>query len=184
MTENLNRLEEASLLRRVELGEEAAFCTLYDRHQPAVFRYALRMTGSREVADDVAQEVFLGLIRGARGYDPELGPLRSYLYGMARRMLIRQLPPVGEAEMEGVEIAVHSDPLAGLEREEALERMRQAMMTLPAHYREAVVLCDLEELDYAEAAEVLGCAVGTVRSRLHRARALLAERVAQVRVQA
>ncbi len=149
---------------RLEQGDGAAFSLLYDRHQPAVFRYALRMSGSRETADDVVQEVFLGLIRGARGFDAQVGPLRSYLYGMARRLLVRQSPPREESDLEGVEVAIAADPLAGMEQAEALERLKQALLAIPAHYREVVVLCDLEELDYAHAAEVLGCAVGTVRS--------------------
>ena len=66
-----------------------------------------------------------------------------------------------------------ADALANLTREEALEAVRQAVLALPTHYREVVVLCDLEEMDYANAAAALGCSIGTVRSRLHRARGLL-----------
>ena len=69
------------------------------------------------------------------------------------------------------------DPLDELTRSELIEGVRQAVLALPQHYRETVVLCDLHELSYQETAAVLGCAVGTVRSRLHRARALLVERL-------
>jgi len=65
-----------------------------------------------------------------------------------------------------------------LARDETIRALRRAILALPAGYREAVVLCDLHEMSYADAANALGCAVGTVRSRLHRARALLAERMA------
>jgi RNA polymerase sigma-70 factor (ECF subfamily) len=65
------------------------------------------------------------------------------------------------------------DTLANLTRAEAVEAVRQAVLALPTHYREVVVMCDLEEMDYAGAASALGCSVGTVRSRLHRARGLL-----------
>jgi RNA polymerase sigma-70 factor (ECF subfamily) len=74
------------------------------------------------------------------------------------------------------------DPLAGLLRAERIENLRRAVHALPVVYREAVVLCDLEEMSYGDAAAALGCPVGTVRSRLHRARAILAVRLAASRL--
>jgi RNA polymerase sigma-70 factor (ECF subfamily) len=69
------------------------------------------------------------------------------------------------------------DALSGLTQNERIESLRKAVLTLPPAYREVVVLCDLNELEYAEAADVLGCAIGTIRSRLHRARTLLIEKM-------
>ena len=83
-----------------------------------------------------------------------------------------------EAAGEDGQAAVHPDPLAELTRGERVEMLRRAVIALPVRYREVVVLCDLEELTYAEAADALGCAIGTVRSRLHRARTMLAARLA------
>ena len=74
-------------------------------------------------------------------------------------------------------LIVRIDPLGNLVRNEEIESVRQAVLGLPLHYREVVVLCELEEMSYGEAAASLGCAVGTVRSRLHRARALLKRRL-------
>ena len=76
-----------------------------------------------------------------------------------------------------VSVIADADPLADLTRNEMVETVRAAVLALPAHYREVVVLCDLHEMSYQEAASVIGCAVGTVRSRLHRARALLVEKL-------
>jgi RNA polymerase sigma-70 factor (ECF subfamily) len=174
-------LNDAALLRRVHAGEESAFELLYERHQGRIYRYVLRMSGSPEAAEDVVQEVFLAVIGGARGFDAAHGALASYLYGMARNLLFKQggAPPAGELEEDSA--VVDTDPLEGLAQAEQVERVRQALCGLPAHYREAVVLCDMEELSYAEVAEMLGVAVGTVRSRLHRARALLLDRLSQER---
>lgn len=184
MDGSLASLNEHALLRRMQAGEAAAFELLYERHQGRVYRYALRMSGSPEMADDVVQEVFLGLIRGARGYDPGAGALASYLYGMARNLLFRQMSgPVGD-ELDEEALAGGGDPLEGLAQAEQVERVRLALASLPAHYREAVVLCEMEEMSYAEVAEVLGVAVGTVRSRLHRARAILAEKLSEERCRA
>ena len=164
---------DADLLRRMEAGDEGALTALYRRRHAAVYRYALHMSGSSAVAEDVTQDVFLELMRNPRGFAPERGPLASYLYGVARHLVLRAAGrvrcdvPVGESAAAG-------DALEDLTRREAIGAVRRAVLSLPARYREVVVLCDLEEMDYAGAAEALGCAVGTVRSRLHRARALLA----------
>jgi RNA polymerase sigma-70 factor (ECF subfamily) len=171
------RAEEMKLLKRLQAGDERAFDTIYSRHMPPVYRYALRMTGSQSDADDVVQELFLALIRNARGYDPERGELRSYLYGLARRLILRRLPAEAPVNDDTPEPAVEDDPFERLDLEQRLELVRTAVASLPAGYREVVVLCDLEEMAYADAAVTMGCAVGTVRSRLHRARAMLLSRM-------
>ncbi|HYG81822.1 MAG TPA: sigma-70 family RNA polymerase sigma factor, partial [Pyrinomonadaceae bacterium] len=94
----------------------------------------------------------------------------------------RAFVPLASEQEGGEEAALpdlvaSDDPLGDLTRAEVIDSVRQAVMALPAHYREVVVLCDLHEMSYAEAAEVLGCAVGTIRSRLHRARSLLIEKL-------
>ena len=179
-----DRTDETALLRRLQAGNEDAFEVLFERYQGRVYRYALRMSASPETADDVVQEVFLGLIRGARGYDASCGSLGSYLYGMARHLLFRQMGPVRGEELEEDSAVADFDPLEGLAAAESAERVRQALGALPAHYREVVVLCDMEELGYAEVAELLGLPVGTVRSRLHRARGLLVTRLSGERCRA
>jgi RNA polymerase sigma-70 factor (ECF subfamily) len=81
----------------------------------------------------------------------------------------------GETQHEN--LVASYDPLGDLTRGEMVEKLRQAVLALPTHYREVLVLCELEEMSYADAAAALECAVGTVRSRLHRARAMLAEKM-------
>ncbi len=172
------------LLLRMRSGDEQAFSALYRRRQAGIYRFALRMSGSAATAEDIIQEVFLALIRDDCGYDPERGTLAGYLFGIARKLALRHLerrrtdlaleeeagdPPLPET-------AAGADPLADLTRKEGIAALRRAVQMLPPRYREVVALCDLEEVDYAEAAHILGCPVGTVRSRLHRARALLLEK--------
>lgn len=176
---------DAALLRRSLEGDEEAFDALYRRHQAPIYRYALRMSGSETVAEDVVQEVFMALIRGARGFDPSAGAVGSYLYGIARNMLLRHwrtAMPVEEIDERAPAPGV--DPLEGLTRAESVEQLRQALLVLPLHYREVVVLCELEEVSYADAAEMLGVAVGTVRSRLSRARSMLLDRLSKNKVRA
>lgn len=172
------------LLADIRAGSEEAFLTLYRRRQGGIFRFALQMCGSETVAEDVTQEVFLALAKDSSRFDPQQGSLVGYLFGIARNQVLKRMDrkrlfvPIdgenGEAESS---LVSQSDPLGDLTRTETVEMVRQTIKTLPPHYREVVVLCDLEEMSYQDAALALDCAVGTVRSRLHRARAMLLERL-------
>ena len=183
MTKGIQADTDDRLLARVRAGDEGAFVTLYRRLQGGIFRFAAQMSGSAEAAEDVTQEVFMALIRDGFGYDPERGTLSGYLYGVARKQVLRHLErergdyPLPEDEGEGAAIVAEGDVAADLAHRQTIESLRAAVLSLPARYREVVVLCDLEEMDYAGAAEALGCAIGTVRSRLHRGRALLVEKL-------
>ena len=169
---------DEELLKRAIEGEEQAFTLLYRRRQAGIYRFALQMSGSHPVAEDVTQEVFLTLARDGARYDPGRAPLVAYLYGIARKLILRWLE---RRKTEGIEAAGEipspGDPWAVMERDESIREVRDAVLALPSHYREVAVLCDLHELTYEDAASALGCAVGTVRSRLHRARSLLAEKL-------
>lgn len=177
---------DEELFIRIHSGDEQAFVSLYRKRQGSIFRFALHMSGSEAVAEDVTQEVFLAVIRDC-GFDPSRGTFLGYLYGIARKLVLRYLDrgrmdPLLESELdrsELPEVATVHDPLAEMTHREGIEALRRAVMALPRRYREVVVLCDLEEVDYAEAADVLGCPIGTVRSRLHRARGLLLEKLNQ-----
>jgi RNA polymerase sigma-70 factor (ECF subfamily) len=169
---------DQDLLKRMAEGDAEAFTALYRRRQACIYRFALRMTGSEALAEDVVQEVFLTLIRKGRPYDPSRGSVAAFLYGIARNHVLRRLDRkylAGEPPAEGMSMTDH--PEAELGRRQLIASVRAAVLALPLHYREVVVLCDLEDADYAQAAAALGCAVGTVRSRLHRARQLLAQRL-------
>ncbi|HEY2017456.1 MAG TPA: RNA polymerase sigma factor [Bryobacteraceae bacterium] len=177
------------LLTRMRSGDEQAFATLYRRRQAAIYRFALHMSGSAAAAEDVTQDVFLALIREECGFDPERGTLSGYLFGIARKLVLRHLDrgrsdvplEVEGEEANWPELAVSDDPLEELTHREGIDALRRSVLALPRRYREVVLLCDLEEVDYADAALVLGCPIGTVRSRLHRARALLLEKLQQER---
>ena len=177
------------LLLRLQSGDEEAFLVLYRRRQASLFRFALHMSGSLSLAEDVTQEVFMALLRENCGYDPDRGTLSGYLFGIARKLVLRHLErgradvalETGEEEAHSPELAIVDDPLLDLTRREGIDALRRAVHALPRRYREVVVLCDLEEIDYADAAVALGCPIGTVRSRLHRARGLLLDKLNQER---
>lgn len=158
-------------------GNEQAFHHLYRRHAARVHRFAAEMAGSTALADEVTQEVFLALIAQLGRFDPAKGPLAAYLLGIARHITIRLLRRERlYVEMEDGECPAQTSGAGATERAEDVAQLRQAIRSLPSAYREVILLCELEEMDYAEAARVLECPIGTVRSRLHRARTLLMER--------
>ncbi len=176
---------DGDLLRLISRGDEAAFLAFYRRYQGAVYRFALQMSGKAEIAEEVTQDVFMVVMGSAGKYDAKRGSVAAYLYGVARNFVLRRLeqerPYVTalddpESEYAGA-LAGAQDVLGDLTRNEKIESLRKAVLALPPAYREVVVLCDLHELDYAEAAAALECAIGTIRSRLHRARALLTEKM-------
>src|SRR5579884_1849374 len=166
------------LLRHMMAGDEAAFTALYRRHQGSVYRFALHMSANTDVAQEVTQEVFMFLIRRPRDYDARRGSLLSFLIGIARNYVMRRLTADRlYSEPPDETCAVDEDTLGSILRGRQIECLRKALLALPSHYREVLVLCDLEEMDYAKAADALGCPIGTVRSRLNRARAMLALRL-------
>jgi RNA polymerase sigma-70 factor, ECF subfamily len=169
-------LSDEDLLGAARGGDEAAFTALYRRRQGAVYRFALHMSGDAPVSEDVTQDVFLALLEGGGRFDPARGSLLSFLYGIARNLVLRRVEkkPAEDAD----EVATDEDVLDDLTRRETIEAVRRAVLSLPMQYREAVVLCDLESASYEDAAAALDCPLGTVRSRLSRGRAMLAQKLA------
>ncbi len=175
-TGNPCEVTDSELLRLAISGDEGAFTALYRLRHPPVYRFALQMTGSVVVAEDVTQEVFIALLESGRRFDPARGALASFLYGIARNLVLRRIEK--ERETEAVfDFASDDDVLGDLERRETIGQVRRAVLSLPAPYREAVVLCDLQDLSYEDAAAALDCPVGTLRSRLNRGRAMLAKKL-------
>jgi RNA polymerase sigma-70 factor (ECF subfamily) len=189
----LNELPDDELLRRMIAGDEDAFASLYRRRQGGLYRFALQMTGSSATAEDVTQEAFMTLIRDPKRFDADRGSVSAFLFGIARNHILRRMQverafvamPEGHEEefatslkkRAGSHPGATENPAEILTRSETIDRVREAVLTLPAVYREVVVLCDLQELSYEDVAAAIGCAIGTVRSRLHRARSLLVSKL-------
>jgi RNA polymerase sigma-70 factor (ECF subfamily) len=175
---------DEQLLEAIAAGQQPAFIALFRRRRLEVYRFALHMTASSAAAEDITQEVFLAVMRDAQRYDPARATAMAWLCGIARNHVRRRaerdrrLEPLDAADAAAdARPAPAADPLAALAQAERLATLRRAVISLPYRYREVIVLCDLQEVSYADAASALGCAIGTVRSRLHRARALLAAKL-------
>jgi RNA polymerase sigma-70 factor (ECF subfamily) len=148
------------------------------------------MTGSAWAAEEVVQEIFMTLVREPKKYDPQRGALGAFLYGIARNRVLKQIERAPrELSLESTENspkaqAYATDPVTPAhwaELRERREQVRSAVLELPVEFREAIVLCELEEMSYQEAARALECPVGTIRSRLHRGRALLLAKLEMLR---
>jgi RNA polymerase sigma-70 factor (ECF subfamily) len=183
-----NPQPELALLARLKQGDETAFVALYRRHKDAVYRLALLYSGSASSAADVTQETFVHLMTQPHQFDPTRGTVGAWLCGVARNLSRKQFArredatdPSALAD-DAAPLAQHVDldtPLESLLRNEAAEQVRRALAAIAPHYRDVLILCELSELSYAEAAQVCGIEIGTVRSRLARARAQLAQRLAR-----
>ncbi|HLJ47869.1 MAG TPA: RNA polymerase sigma factor [Bryobacteraceae bacterium] len=171
-------ISDEELYRRMKAGDKAALVELYERREPGLYRYALHMSGSRVVAEEVTHEVFFRLIGPGVKFDPRLGSLEAYLHGVARNLL-RGIARIAQREPELTEVkaAAEHDLLKSLIDDEMTAALHLALQDLTPEYRDAVVLCDLEERSYEDAAKLMDCPIGTVRSRLHRARGLLASKL-------
>src|ERR1700681_4087345 len=179
------------LLRRAAKGDEEAFTILYRRHQGVLYRFAFRMTGSTWGAEEIVQDVFMTLIREPIKYDAERGALAAFLFGIARNKVMKHnerlpreislLERHEDGSGGGIMLQDSFTPAMWAEKRERLEKVRAAVLELPVEFRETVVLCELEELSYDEAALMLDCPIGTIRSRLHRGRALLLAKLEMLR---
>jgi RNA polymerase sigma-70 factor (ECF subfamily) len=177
-------VDDERLLERARRGDEDAVSRLFTRFQAAIYRYAIHMAG-RDAGDDIVQETFLTVMGQTGRYDPARGTVQAYLFGIARHLALKRLTALGAAGLcsELGDEDVRMDPeqetaLDSLTRSETIEAVRAAVRSLPTQYREVIVLCELQEMDYATAAGIIQCPIGTVRSRLHRARSLLSAKLA------
>jgi RNA polymerase sigma-70 factor (ECF subfamily) len=185
---------DSQLVELMLSGDKEAFAELYRRRQKDVYRFALHMSGARDLAEDVTQEVFMVLMRDGSSYDETRGSVNAFLVGIARNYVLRRLKQersfvmISESDEEDGSVATDvtsaSDQLDVIARNEEIMSVQKAVLSLPAHYREVLVLCELQDMSYGEAAGVLGCAIGTVRSRLSRARTMLMEKLRPARDEA
>jgi RNA polymerase sigma factor (sigma-70 family) len=177
--------DDPALVTRLIGGDTGALRLLYEKHGRALLRFSLAMCHSRQAAEDIVHDTFVAFLRDPHGFDPAQGSVFGYLCGVLRHHVSRHFrrerrwvtlvedgadAPLDDADTPDDEIS----------RSEVTAAFRRAMLELPVQHREIIALCDLEELPYAAVAAILRCPIGTVRSRLHRARALLTLRLASL----
>jgi RNA polymerase sigma-70 factor, ECF subfamily len=170
-------MTDEDLLELAASGDETAFTQLYLRHRDSVFRFTYRLLQSREVAEEITHDCFLSLIKKPKRFKPDdrRASLRTYLCAAARNLAFKRLRRTGnegtiDDVWEGPRTPVSQEPLRQLLGAEISEAVRKAIGELPPLQREALILFEYEEMSLSEIAEVAGVDVGTVKSRLYRAR--------------
>jgi RNA polymerase sigma-70 factor (ECF subfamily) len=179
--------DDAEYVAQLVAGDGNALRPLYERHGRALLRFSAAMCRSRQSAEDLVHDTFVELMREPGNFDPAQGSVFAYLCGVLRHRIsrhYRQQKRWVTLVDESVAEPVHDSngPADEIARTELTAAFRQAMLELPLPHREVIALCDLEELPYTTVASILDCPVGTVRSRLHRARALLTIRLVSLEV--
>ena len=185
-------LADTELLRQMRSGTAAAFQALYRRHHGPLYRFALLRTGSSDTAADVIQEVFMGLLTDSFKFDPLRGPLPNFLFGVTRLMILKHEQPrlreqcYDEPDDDKDDDLDHAacgsqEPLARLLSDELAEQVRRALALLAPHYRDPLILYELHDMSYQQIADICQIDIGTVRSRLSRARVAMAKRLASTR---
>ncbi len=178
---------DQELVKLLARGNHGAFEAIYERCRQPVFRFALHMSGSREIADEVTQDAFLFLLRNPQSYSEQKGTLQGFLLGVAHNLVRRSRRDATDdvsLEDEDVETRLmmperKDSPLEHAIRRQSAEVLQAALLQIPPMFREAIVLCDLQEMSYAEAAAILAVPIGTVRSRVHRGHLALLDQLSR-----
>lgn len=166
-------MTDGLLLQRARRGDETAFLLLYERHKAPVFRFALRVIGCVDMAEDVTHDCFLALLASENSFDERRGALRSYLFGIARNCaLARARTADRELDIDRVDEPMdeRKDPLRLVLEREVADAVACAVAALPLLQREVLVLFEFEECSLRDIAGIVGAEIGVVKSRLHRAR--------------
>jgi RNA polymerase sigma-70 factor, ECF subfamily len=177
-----NQVTDERLLEQAADGHPEAFQILYERYRDPIFRFAYRLLGSVEAAEDVAHDCFLSLITRPGRFDASRASLRTYLYAAARNLAAKRYNAFArETAIEEVPDAFHvaerHSPVARVLENELSGEVERAIASLPPLQREALVLFEYEELSLGEIAAVVGADPNTVKARLFRAREKLRTRL-------
>jgi RNA polymerase sigma factor (sigma-70 family) len=186
-THSQKTMDDDDCMARLAAGDSRAVQQLYQRHGRALLRFSSAMCRSRQAAEDMVHDTFVALMREQISFDPSQGTVFGYLCGVLRHRVSRHFRQQRrwvalntDDDTSPAHVGDSGGPADEIARSEITAAFRRAMLELPLQHREVIALCDLEELSYAAVACILDCPVGTVRSRLHRARALLTIRLASL----
>ncbi len=163
---------DGELMREVQEGDVAQLGVLFERHHVRLFNYFLRFTGSRQASEDMVQDTFLRMLHYRDTYRGD-GSFPAWMFRMGRNLAVdhfRKHSREVAADTEADQLPAGGPlPLAELEEEESVSLLRAALLRLPADKREVLILSRYELLKYDEIAELLGCTVGAIKLRVHRA---------------
>ncbi len=175
---------DEALMLRIRAGETRELAELFERHNRQVYGFFYRMTGNREMSEDLVQEVFLRILRYRETYQPKTS-FSAWMYGIARNALIdtirKRRPEAGFDDSSGPEIVAREQAIDDrLRAQQEIDMVRRALASLPADKREVLVLARYQDLKYDEIGRILGCEPNAVKQRVFRAVKALGERFTQM----
>lgn len=170
-------LDEADCIARAQRGEVAAFSELVRRYQDRIYRFLVRMTRSPEDARELTQETFLSAYQAMARWRPD-ARWSTWLFRIARNQALDRLRRARHVEFVALDEALHEQlpadtptPEAALQARQRIAALEGALARLSVEHREILLLRDIEDMPYEDIAEVLDISLGTVKSRIARARA-------------
>lgn len=169
-------IPEGVLIERARQGDTGAFAALYRLHYPAIVGYLFRRTGDAHTAEDLAGDTFMAALRAIRKFRSTGAPFRMWLLRIATNAANRWAKRRRRLKLHIAEAGLHAAPAvqpASHPHDPSLEEAQAALLTLPPDHQAVISLHYLESLSLEEVAAVLGCKLGTVKSRLFRARAAM-----------
>jgi RNA polymerase sigma-70 factor (ECF subfamily) len=177
--EPFDRDSDVEIYRAAAQGNGEAMALLYQRYGSLIYRFSLRLSRDESIAEEVTQDVFVAILKEGARYDPRCAAPSTWMCAIARRLVWKHLDrrqrhaPMEDSSQQTFP-SPNDEPDIALGRNQAIAAVQRGIDELPPEFREVVILCEFEEMKYGEVALVLGVPVGTVRSRLHRAKARLA----------
>ncbi len=182
-----DRDADETLVSKARAGDYRAFELLFERHRALVYRFVYQMSHRRDEAEDVTQEVFVRAYQNLHRYRDE-AKFTTWLLRIAtnlgtdRARMSNRRQALEQKEASGalawMTVGEREDPLENLEQESLGALLKEAILSLPDHHRNMIVMRDIEEMEYNDIASVLGCSVGGAKLRVLRARRALRDRVA------
>jgi RNA polymerase sigma-70 factor, ECF subfamily len=189
-----NPVDERDLIRRCQAGEESGYAEFYQAYSSQVYTLSCRILNNREWANDAVQEIFIKAFRGLKNFQFQsristwlhritINQCRDMLREKSRRPAIYTPPGNDTDEVDNlIDRIPDSNPSPGQEQntKELRQKILEAVNRLPPEYSETFYLKEFEDLSYAEIGQILGCRIGTIKSRIFRARELLQQELAEL----
>ena len=164
----MNLAPDEDLMLAVRNGAGETLGVLFDRYQTPLYNFYAKLTGDRTLSEDLVQEVFLRILKYSRSYQPGT-PFRAWIYQIARNARVDHYRKTPKSVAFEPEMAPAVKPKDTAQESQETELLHRALMQMPEEKREILILSRFQELKYEEISRLLGCELGTVKTRIHRA---------------
>jgi RNA polymerase sigma-70 factor (ECF subfamily) len=164
-------VKETDVIHQVLRGDVDSFRLLVERYEGPVIRMIINVTGDSHICEDIAQDVFFTAYKKLGTFDPDRSSFSTWLFTIARNRSINAMKKKSALTVSALpEMAMHNNPSDNLVKKELFDELDRALESLPGRQKRVFVLAELERLSYREIAQIEGIRIGTVKSRINRAK--------------